>query len=231
KVDVVQRFKKNTLRDQCCWFNVTAADLRLMLLDEDMEYIDIEEALNEGRQSTVSTARPDDDTARPDVSTAMSEEDERMTRGMNKKAKEESNDKGVDNTKKRQEGSKMKRMSKRHGAKGIYYRIFRSDGSSRWIKTFSKMVIRFDRLDLVKLYNLVIQRFESTTPKEDGTKIHMLAERRYPHTIRTLERMLSLRLIAESTSDAAYDLLRLFKSRLMNLKGMIEERRIFKCWF
>nr|GEX18391.1 copia protein [Tanacetum cinerariifolium] len=39
-------------------------------LDEDMEYMDTEEALNEGRQSTVGTARQDDDTARPDVSTA-----------------------------------------------------------------------------------------------------------------------------------------------------------------
>ncbi|GJY31493.1 putative ribonuclease H-like domain-containing protein [Tanacetum coccineum] len=33
----------------------------------------------------------------------------------------------------------------RHGAECIYYRIFRSDGSSRWIKTFSEMVTRFDR--------------------------------------------------------------------------------------
>nr|GFB26309.1 hypothetical protein [Tanacetum cinerariifolium] len=140
-------------------------------LDKDMEYIDTEEAVNEGRQSTVytarldvSTARPDDDTARPDVSTVRqelsatgptttpttttifddeemtladtliklkddkakgeqelitnfvpigSEEDERMIRDMNKKAKEESSDKGVDNTKKRKAGSRMKRMSKR----------------------------------------------------------------------------------------------------------------------
>nr|GEZ74335.1 hypothetical protein [Tanacetum cinerariifolium] len=96
----------------------------------------------------------------------------------------------------------------RHGAEGIYYRIFRSNGSSRWIKTFSEMVTRFDRLDLVELYNLVMQRFESTTPEEDGTEIHMLAERRYPLTTRTLERMLSLRLIDEFASDAAYDLLR-----------------------
>nr|GEX82959.1 hypothetical protein [Tanacetum cinerariifolium] len=42
-------------------------------LDEDIEYIDIEEALNEGRQSIVDTARPNDDTARPDVSTARQE--------------------------------------------------------------------------------------------------------------------------------------------------------------
>nr|GEW40426.1 hypothetical protein [Tanacetum cinerariifolium] len=42
-----------------------------------------------------------------------SEEDERMIKDMNKKAKEESSNKGVDNTKKRKEGSRMKRMSKR----------------------------------------------------------------------------------------------------------------------
>ncbi|GJV10302.1 putative reverse transcriptase domain-containing protein [Tanacetum coccineum] len=44
-------------------------------------------------------------------------------------------------------------------------RIFRSDGSSRWIKTFSEMVTMFDRLDLEELYNLVMQRFKSTTPE------------------------------------------------------------------
>ncbi|GJX96007.1 hypothetical protein Tco_0351805 [Tanacetum coccineum] len=32
--------------------------------------------------------------------------------------------------------------------RSIFYWIFRSDGSSRWIKTFSEMVTRFDRLDL-----------------------------------------------------------------------------------
>ncbi|GKC81842.1 hypothetical protein Tco_1137559 [Tanacetum coccineum] len=53
----------------------------------------------------------------------------------------------------------------RHGAECIYYRIFRSDGSFRWIKTFSEMVTRFDRLDLVELYNLVMKRFEITTPE------------------------------------------------------------------
>nr|GEW98779.1 hypothetical protein [Tanacetum cinerariifolium] len=41
-----------------------------------------------------------------------SEEDERMIRDMNKKAKEESSNKDVDNTKKRKKGSRMKRMSK-----------------------------------------------------------------------------------------------------------------------
>ncbi|GJX66551.1 hypothetical protein Tco_0300894 [Tanacetum coccineum] len=47
----------------------------------------------------------------------------------------------------------------------IDYEVWRmrSDGSSRWIKTFSKMVTRFDRLDLVELYNLVMKIFETTT--------------------------------------------------------------------
>ncbi|GJV68282.1 hypothetical protein Tco_1483791, partial [Tanacetum coccineum] len=136
----------------------------------------------------------------------------------------------------------------RHGAEGIYYRIYRFDGSSTWIKTFSEMVIRFDRLDLVELYNLVMQRFEITTPKgvdlvlwgdlrimfdanaedelwqnqerwnlrswdfydncgvhtlilEDGTEIHMLTERKYPLIKETLERMMSLKLIAEFASE------------------------------
>nr|GEW07367.1 hypothetical protein [Tanacetum cinerariifolium] len=42
-----------------------------------------------------------------------SKEDERMIRDLNKKAEEEISDKDVDNTKKRKEGSRMKRMSKR----------------------------------------------------------------------------------------------------------------------
>ncbi|GJZ08931.1 hypothetical protein Tco_0543214 [Tanacetum coccineum] len=126
----------------------------------------------------------------------------------------------------------------RHGAEGIYYRIFRSDGSSRWIKTFSEIVTRFDMLDLVELYNLVMHRFETTTPKgvdlllwgdlrtmfdncgvhtlilEDGTEIHMLAERKYPLTKETLEKMMSLKLVAKSASDSAYDLLRFIQKQI-----------------
>ncbi|GKC66774.1 hypothetical protein Tco_1099372 [Tanacetum coccineum] len=43
---------------------------------------------------------------------------------------------------------------------------------------------------------------------EDGTEIHMLAERKYPLIKETLERMMSLKLIAESASESAYNLLR-----------------------
>ncbi|GJR23980.1 hypothetical protein Tco_0972507 [Tanacetum coccineum] len=109
----------------------------------------------------------------------------------------------------------------RHGAEGIYYKIFRSDGSSKWIKTFSEMVTRFDRLDIVELYNPVMQRVHTLT-LEDGTEIHMLAERKYPLTKETLERMMSLKLIDESASDGAYDLLR-FIQRQIDEAGSYDE--------
>nr|GEU56241.1 hypothetical protein [Tanacetum cinerariifolium] len=51
---------------------------------------------------------------------------------------------------------------------------------------------------------------------QDGLKPFMKwrQERRYPLTTRTLERMMSLRLIAESASDAAYDLLRFIQKQI-----------------
>ncbi|GJT27014.1 xylulose kinase-1, partial [Tanacetum coccineum] len=115
--------------------------------------------------------------------------------------------------------------------------------------------------NLEELYNLVMQRFESTTPEgvdlvlwgdlrtmfdantedelwqnqerwnlkswnfyencrvhtltlEDGTEIHMHAERKYPLTKETLERMMSLKLIAESASESAYNLLRFIQKQI-----------------
>ncbi|GJS57124.1 putative ribonuclease H-like domain-containing protein [Tanacetum coccineum] len=114
----------------------------------------------------------------------------------------------------------------RHGAECIYYKIFRSDGSSKWIKTFSEMVTRFDRLDLVELYNLNQEGWNLKSwdfyenygvhilTLEDGIEIHMLAERKYPLTNETLERMTSLKLLAESASDGAYNLLRFIQKQI-----------------
>ncbi|GKB81468.1 putative ribonuclease H-like domain-containing protein, partial [Tanacetum coccineum] len=140
-----------------------------------------------------------------------SAEDERLIEKMNKKE-------AGDDTLKKEKVLKEPNNTKIHGAKDIYYKIFRYDGSSRWIKTFSEMVTRFDRLDLVELYNLVMQRFETTTPEgvddfyencgvhtlilEDGTEFHMLADRKYPVTKETLEKMMSLKLVAESATLA-----------------------------
>ncbi|GJU17872.1 ribonuclease H-like domain-containing protein [Tanacetum coccineum] len=123
------------------------------------------------------------------------------------------------------------------GRELIYYIVFRADGSSRWIKTFSEMIKLFDKTDLTEIHSLVMKRFETTPPEgidlllwgdlrtmfeskeddelcknqeewklqswifyencrvhvlrlEDGTDINMLAERIYPLTKHTLERML-----------------------------------------
>ncbi|GJS74114.1 hypothetical protein Tco_0706955 [Tanacetum coccineum] len=51
------------------------------------------------------------------------------------------------------------------GRELIYYRVFRADGSSRWIKTFSEMIKLFDRMDLIEIHSLVMKRFETTPPE------------------------------------------------------------------
>ncbi|GKA74918.1 hypothetical protein Tco_0781296 [Tanacetum coccineum] len=54
---------------------------------------------------------------------------------------------------------------------------------------------------------------------EDGTKIHMLAERRYPLIRETLERMMELRLTAESEGEAVFDLLRFIQKHIDEFGG------------
>ncbi|GJU57809.1 hypothetical protein Tco_1235575 [Tanacetum coccineum] len=44
-------------------------------------------------------------------------------------------------------------------------RVFRADGSSRYIKTFTEMVSRFDRLDFIELHSLVMKIFETSIPE------------------------------------------------------------------
>ncbi|GJS06305.1 hypothetical protein Tco_0363101 [Tanacetum coccineum] len=54
---------------------------------------------------------------------------------------------------------------------------------------------------------------------EDGTEIHMLAERRYPLIRETLERMMELRLTAESKGEAVFDLLRFIQKQIDEFGG------------
>ncbi|GJR41066.1 hypothetical protein Tco_1169864 [Tanacetum coccineum] len=51
----------------------------------------------------------------------------------------------------------------RYGEPHDYYRVFRADGSSRYIKTFTEMVSKFDRMDFLELHSLVMQRFKIIT--------------------------------------------------------------------
>ncbi|GJY75658.1 ribonuclease H-like domain, gag-pre-integrase domain protein [Tanacetum coccineum] len=121
----------------------------------------------------------------------------------------------------------------RYGVPHDYYRVFRANGSSRYIKTFTEMVSRFDRLDFIELHNDdILKNQEKWIVKswtfyenygvhifalEDGTEIYMLAERRYPLIRETLKRMMELRLTTESEGEAVFDLLRFILNRLMSL--------------
>ncbi|GKA84953.1 hypothetical protein Tco_0806607 [Tanacetum coccineum] len=111
-------------------------------------------------------------------------------------------------------------------------RVFRANGSSRYIKTFTEMVLRFDRLDFIELHNDDIWKnqekwiIKSWTfyencrvhilALEEGIEIHMLTERRYPLIRETLKRMMELRLTAESEGEDCW---------------VLEDFTTYCCWF
>ncbi|GKD49747.1 hypothetical protein Tco_1278723 [Tanacetum coccineum] len=47
----------------------------------------------------------------------------------------------------------------------MYYQIIRADGSTKYYKIFSAMLDDFDRQDVLDLYRLVKERFETTSPE------------------------------------------------------------------
>ncbi|GKD70977.1 hypothetical protein Tco_1325067 [Tanacetum coccineum] len=47
----------------------------------------------------------------------------------------------------------------------MYYQIIRADGSAKFYKIFSAMLDDFDRQDVLDLYRLVKERFETTSPE------------------------------------------------------------------
>ncbi|GJS64030.1 putative ribonuclease H-like domain-containing protein [Tanacetum coccineum] len=118
----------------------------------------------------------------------------------------------------------------RYGVPHNYYRVFKANGSLRYINTFTEMVSRFDRLDFIELHNDDIWKNQEKwiiknwtfyenygvhiLALEDDTKIHMLAERRYPLIRETLERMMELRLNVESEGKAVFDLLRFIQKQI-----------------
>nr|GEX42474.1 putative ribonuclease H-like domain-containing protein [Tanacetum cinerariifolium] len=67
---------------------------------------------------------------------------------------------------------------------------------------------------ILKSWNFYENYRVHTLTFKDGIKIHLLAEERYPLTKETLERMLALRLIAESESEAIFDLLRFIQKQI-----------------
>ncbi|GJT54412.1 hypothetical protein Tco_0989466 [Tanacetum coccineum] len=108
----------------------------------------------------------------------------------------------------------------RYGVPHDYYRVFRANGSLRYIKNFTEMVSRFDRLDFIELHSLVMQRLSTTTP--EGIDLVLWGNLRiisYPLIRETLERMMELRLTVESEGEAVFDLLRFIQKQIDEFRG------------
>ncbi|GJZ54350.1 hypothetical protein Tco_0609235 [Tanacetum coccineum] len=60
---------------------------------------------------------------------------------------------------------------------------------------------------------------------EDDTELFMLAEIRYPLIKETLEKMMDLKLVVDTESDSAYDLLRFIQKQIDELGSHEEMRR------
>ncbi|GJY57417.1 hypothetical protein Tco_0456532 [Tanacetum coccineum] len=103
----------------------------------------------------------------------------------------------------------------------IYYRVFKADGSSRimfeskeddelWKNQEEWKLQSWIFYDNCKVYVLRLK---------DGIEINMLAERRYPLTKNTLERMMDLRLTSVSDDDTVFDLLRFIEQQIDEFGG------------
>ncbi|GKB44328.1 hypothetical protein Tco_0889270 [Tanacetum coccineum] len=107
--------------------------------------------------------------------------------------------------------------------------------SSEFYKIFSVMLDDFDRQDVLDLYRLVKERFETTSPEgydrllwgdlitlfepihlllmDTGITIHMMVEKKCSLTQEMLSRMLSGKLEVDHECEMAYELLRFTKSQ------------------
>ncbi|GJU22828.1 hypothetical protein Tco_1156170 [Tanacetum coccineum] len=123
------------------------------------------------------------------------------------------------------------------------YKIIRADGNTSYHKTFSSMLKKFDRQDLMDLHRFVMKRFEDNTPEDeiwsnqqdwtliswklyencevhsllmDGTLtcFNMLVEKIYPLIKEMLKKMLNWKLEAEVESTMAFELLKFIKSQV-----------------
>ncbi|GJU91253.1 hypothetical protein Tco_1303676 [Tanacetum coccineum] len=115
--------------------------------------------------------------------------------------KEDTGERVSDVLKKRKGGPRMKRISKRKKTESGLEK-------EEDLKTFLKIVP--DKEGMIDYENCGVY----TLTLEDGTEIHMLAERKYPLIKETLERMMSLKLIADSASNSAYVLLRFIQKQI-----------------
>ncbi|GKA65464.1 hypothetical protein Tco_0765171, partial [Tanacetum coccineum] len=82
------------------------------------------------------------------------------------------------------------------------YKIIRADRNTSYHKTFSSMLRKFNKQDLMDLHRLVMKRIG----------LCMLVEKRYPLIKEMLKKMLNWNLEAEAKSTMAFELLKFIKS-------------------
>ncbi|GKE46872.1 hypothetical protein Tco_1478130 [Tanacetum coccineum] len=112
----------------------------------------------------------------------------------------------------------------------MYWKIIRVGNHTEVYQVFEDMLKTFDRDDLVKLWSLVQEMFNSTEPTEDkeieiwvelydtcgvhhvstkyGMDIYMLVEREYPLSRGVLTQMLVAKLLVEQNNEMSRELLR-----------------------
>ncbi|GJV90068.1 hypothetical protein Tco_1534006 [Tanacetum coccineum] len=165
-----------------------------------------------------------------------SEEDERRIKDLNTKAEEESSNKDVDNEEQlktflsivpnEKEAIDYELLDKRfdrmdflklHSLVMQRFETTTPDGINLIMSGDLKTMFEANAVDklwkkqedwILKRWNLYENCGVHILMLEYGTAFHMLAERKYPLTKETLEKMLVLRLTAKSESQAAFDLLR-----------------------
>ncbi|GKC34965.1 hypothetical protein Tco_1047349 [Tanacetum coccineum] len=107
------------------------------------------------------------------------------------------------------------------------YKIIRADGNTSYHKTFSSMLKKFSRQDLMDFRRLVMKRFEDNPPEgynlllwgdlkvmfEPNAKDEIWIEKRYPLIKEMLKKMLNWKLEAEAKSTMAFELLKFIKSQ------------------
>ncbi|GJZ02335.1 hypothetical protein Tco_0520296, partial [Tanacetum coccineum] len=93
------------------------------------------------------------------------------------------------------------------------YKIIRADGNTSYHKTFSSMLKKFDRQNLLDLHRFVMKRVHSLLMDGTLTCFNMLVEKRYPLIKEMLKKMLNWKLKAEAESTMAFKLLKFFKSQ------------------
>ncbi|GKB48976.1 ribonuclease H-like domain-containing protein [Tanacetum coccineum] len=115
------------------------------------------------------------------------------------------------------------------------YKIIRADGNTSYHKTFSSMLRKLDRQDLMDLHRLAMKWFEDNAPEgynlflwgdlkimfEPNAEDEVWIEKKYPLIKETLQKMLNWRLEAEAESTMAFKLLKFYQVNIKFRGGLL----------